>query len=124
MPVLTPILRRCGGLLPVAAVAAGSLWLSGCVVAPVAPAPMVGEAGPVVEAPMAPPMPIQETVTVAPAVGYVWINGFWQWGGGRYAWRPGYWAVPPRPGYAWTPHRWVQGPGGNWRFHGGHWAPR
>ncbi|WP_158306338.1 hypothetical protein [Alicycliphilus denitrificans] len=42
---------------------------------------------------------------------------------GRYAWTPGYWAVPPRPGYVWHPRRWDHGPRG-WQQRGGRWGPR
>lgn len=51
----------------------------------------------------APPPPIVvEPQPVAPATGYVWVDGYWHWTGHEYAWHKGYWAVPPH-GY----HRWV-----------------
>lgn len=121
----------------VLAALAASLWLSGCVVAPLPPAGppvVVGPggpgpggpgpgpvAGPVIVAPAAPPQMPAEAVVVAPGPGYVWIAGYWNWAGGRYAWAPGRWAVPPRPGLRWIPRHWAQGPNG-WHGHGGYWA--
>lgn len=51
-----------------------------------------------------PPPPRVEYRSVAPAPGYAWVGGDWYWGGSRYDWRPGRWAVP---GYraAPPPHR-------------------
>ena len=69
--------------LPALALAAAGLALTGCVVAPAYPA------GDVVYAPTAPPPLQTEVITVAPSPVHVWINGYWGWGGGRYAWTPG-----------------------------------
>lgn len=74
---------------------AAALSLSACVVAPVpppryAPPPVA----------VAPPPPRVEVIGVAPAQGYVWMGGYWRWGGGGYYWVPGYWG-PPRPAYRW-----------------------
>ena len=90
--------------------------ISGCVVAP-APAPFVGE---VVATP--PPVPQAEVIGVAPAPGYIWIGGFWNWVGGRHVWVPGRWEAP-RPGYYWEPHAWVH-VGNGWHLREGHWARR
>ena len=99
------------------------LSLVGCVVSPYPRGPVVMESypapGPVIVAPMAPPPIYQETVVVAPAPGYLWINGFWSWSGSRHVWTGGHWA-PPRPGYRWAPRQWERGPGG-WYQRGGHW---
>ncbi|WMW79346.1 YXWGXW repeat-containing protein [Undibacterium cyanobacteriorum] len=70
----------------------------------------------------APPPPMQEVITVAPAPGYLWVNGFWYWEGGRHVWRAGYWA-PPRVGFTWFPHRWER-VGVHWHFRPGHWRHR
>ena len=102
------------------AAAAASALLGGCVVAPAYP---VAEPGEAVYAPMAPPPVYTEVVPVAPSPVHVWINGYWGWGGGRYDWRPGHWAVPPRPGYVWHPRQWQPGPRG-WQPRGGRWGPR
>ena len=92
-----------------------TLSLNGCIVAPVPGPYYVGEAVPVAP----PPLP-QEIIGVAPAVGYIWIGGYWNWVGGRHVWVPGRWEAP-RPGYHWVPHRWVQA-GPHWRLTGGYWA--
>jgi hypothetical protein len=92
---------------------AGSL-LSGCVVAP---APGYYGARVVT---VAPPPPQVEVVGVAPAPGYVWFGGYWNWVGGQHVWVPGYWGAG-RPGYRWVPHAWVRA-GGGWRMAPGHWA--
>ena len=95
--------------------------LAGCVVAP-APyyAPYAAPGYVVVPAP--PPPPRVEVVGVAPAPGYLWISGFWGWGGARYVWHPGRWEHP-RPGYIWVAPRW-EPHGGAWRERPGHWRRR
>lgn len=54
-----------------------------------------------------------------PAVGYLWIDGFWNWSGGRHVWMPGHWE-PRRSGQRWEPHRWERGQRG-WQQRGGKW---
>jgi len=93
------------------------LALSACVVTP---APGGFYVGPAVAAP--PPPAQAEYYGAPPAVGYVWIGGYWNWVGGRYVWVGGHWA-PPHPGYRWEARRWVRTPGG-WRMAGGRWVPR
>ena len=66
----------------------------------------------------APPPPIVERVGVRP--GYVWIPGYWRWGGARYVWVGGYW-THPRRGYRWIEPRWV-GCGPHWCMHRGYWG--
>ncbi|HQQ70149.1 MAG TPA: hypothetical protein PLL92_07550 [Alicycliphilus sp.] len=105
--------------LPALALAAAGLALTGCVVTPAYPVATQE----VVYAPSAPPPLQTEVVPVAPSPVHVWINGYWGWGGGRYAWTPGYWAAAPRTGYVWHPRRWEHGPRG-WGQHGGYWGPR
>ncbi|MGH8042831.1 MAG: YXWGXW repeat-containing protein [Rudaea sp.] len=65
----------------------------------------------------APPAPIVERIGIRP--GYVWIPGYWRWGGVRYVWVGGYW-TPPRHGYRWVAPRWV-GCGPHWCYHRGYW---
>jgi Glycine zipper len=48
-----------------------------------------------------PPVPLPETVVVAPGPDYVWVRGAWVWFGGRWVWHSGYWH---RPLHRW--HRW------------------
>lgn len=79
---------------------AGSVVLSGCIVAPVDQGYAYTTYG-------SPPPVRYEAVPVAPSAAYVWTPGIWVWGGARYDWRPGYWA--PRGGHG-PYHR---GPG--WR---------
>ena len=50
-----------------------------------------GAPAPVVVAP--PPVTY---VAPAPAPGYVFVDGYWQFVGGRREWRPGYWRAPER----------------------------
>lgn len=90
-----------------------TLLVSGCVVAPL-PA---YDAGPVVQE--APPPPRYEVVPAAPALGWIWIAGWWGWHLGRYHWNPGHWHEP-RPGYRWRQPRWEPHSRG-WRFRGGGW---
>lgn len=121
LPHAAPGHRLWRAALSVAVLGSG-LLLAGCVVAPVGTYPV--DNGTVVVAPYGPPPVQTEIVPVAPSPVSVWINGYWGWGGGRYHWNPGYWGTPPRPGYGWYPHRWSQGPRGNWHMQGGHWGPR
>ena len=90
--------------------------LAGCVVAPVQPR-FVGDV--VVTAP---PAPQVEVMGVAPAPGYIWLGGYWNWVGGRHVWVQGHWEAP-RPGYYWEPHVWVH-VGNGWHLREGHWARR
>lgn len=64
-----------------------------------------------------PPAPIVETVPARPGSGYVWVPGYYRWGGGRYvwvhgsyvrhagAWCGGHWHHNHH-GYYWTEGRW------------------
>jgi len=96
-----------------AVLALSAVTLSACVVEPV---PRY-YGGPVVT--VAPPPPPVEVVGVAPAPGYVWFGGYWNWVGGRHVWVPGGWH-PGRPGYHWVPHHW-EPYGGGYRLARGHW---
>lgn len=93
-----------------------SLAMGACVVEPA----RVSVGLPVVT--VAPPAPVVETYGQPPAVGYVWLGGYWNWVGGRHVWVGGHWE-PPHPGYRWEPHRWAR-EGGGWRFHEGRWVRR
>jgi len=68
---------------------------------------------------VAPPPPREEVIGVAPAPGFVWFPGYWNWVGGRHEWVPGHWHAP-RPGYHWVGHTWVR-QGDGWRMRSGHW---
>lgn len=103
---------------------AAALALGGCVVAPAHNHRYESEE--IIYGPtsstyvlIAPPAPRVEYRGYPPVVGYIWIDGYWSWGGVSYAWVPGRWAAP-RPGYIWVPHRW-QRDGDRWRQNGGRW---
>ncbi|MDP1606020.1 MAG: hypothetical protein Q8L93_05180 [Rhodocyclaceae bacterium] len=68
---------------------------------------------------VAPPPPQYEYYGAPPVVGYVWITGYWNWGGVRHVWVPGRWEAP-RHGYYWAPHHWERH-GDHWRQQGGRW---
>ena len=66
------------------------------------------------------PPPLRAEVIVGrPGPGYVWIGGYWDWGGGRYYWVGGHWARG-RAGRVWVPHRWEQN-GNRWVLRRGYW---
>jgi hypothetical protein len=57
-----------------------------------------------------------------PAVGYIWIPGYWAWGEGDYYWVPGTWALAPSVGLLWTPGYWGWG-NGVYLWNAGYWGP-
>jgi hypothetical protein len=68
-----------------------------------------------------PPPPVRvETFGPAPGADYVWINGYWGWNSGAYAWVPGRWEHRPHPRSVWIAPRWEKR-GDRYRFHEGHW---
>jgi hypothetical protein len=67
-----------------------------------------------------PPAPVIEARIVAPGPRYVWIPGFYRWGGAVYAWVPGRWELPPRPRAYFVPGHWARDRRG-WYFVEGHW---
>lgn len=101
---------------------AATLALAGCAVIPAEP--VYGGYDPAYSAwtYTAPPPVLQEYRGLAPMPGYVWIDGYWNWGGARYDWVPGRWEAP-RPGYVWVPHVWRRD-GDRWRSDGGRWEDR
>lgn len=109
-------LRALGGTL-----LAGTLLLGGCVVAPAPVAVGPDMPAGVVYAPVAPPAPRVEVIPAVPYPGAVWIDGYWNWSGGRHVWVPGRYARP-QPGYRWQPRHWERRPGGDWSLRGGTWA--
>jgi hypothetical protein len=57
-----------------------------------------------------------------PAMGYIWMPGYWAWGPDGYFWVPGTWVLPPQVGLLWTPGYW------GWRdglyvWNAGYWGP-
>jgi hypothetical protein len=68
-----------------------------------------------------PPPPVHVGVVgVAPGPGFVWVEGYHRWDGGRYVWVPGEWRMPPRPRARWVPPHYRRFRGG-WAFVPGHW---
>lgn len=68
----------------------------------------------------APPPPLVERYGPAPGPGFVWVQGYYAYNGGRYGWVPGRWTRPPRPGRRWEAGRWESYRGG-YRWHEGRW---
>ena len=99
-------------ILRLAVLVAVSMLASACAVAPYDPYYDVPVG-------VAPPPERIEYPAYPPAPDYLWVSGYWNWGGGRYVWVPGRWESP-RPGYYWSPHRW-QRDGDRWRQTGGRW---
>ncbi len=68
-----------------------------------------------------PPPPLRyEVPPPIPGEGYTWIDGYWNWGGSRYAWVPGRWERPPYAGAYWShPHYDHYDRG--WQMQSGHW---
>ena len=52
-----------------------------------------------------------------PGPGYYWVDGYWNFMGGRYSWVAGYWMVPPYAGGYWVAPRYSSG-----RFFRGFWG--
>ncbi|MBV8847057.1 MAG: YXWGXW repeat-containing protein [Bryobacterales bacterium] len=71
-------------------------------------------------APIAPPPPRIETFGPAPGPGFVWIDGYWGYRNGGYAWVPGRWERPPRRGSVWVSGGWERR-GDRWGYRPGHW---
>jgi hypothetical protein len=61
----------------------------------------------------------------APAAGYMWTPGYWDWSddGDDYYWVPGTWVEPPQPGLYWTPGYW-RFYNGQYLFSNGYWGPQ
>jgi len=71
----------------------------------------------------APPAPLSDPRGPPPGAGSVWLDGYWQWTGARFAWVPGQWAEPPgQPPFSWVPARWI-GDARGWTFHEPYWYP-
>ncbi len=69
-----------------------------------------------------PPRPVVERVVRRPGPRYVWVGGYYRWGGRAYVWVPGRWAVPPRPVAVWVPPHWDYVPTrGGYVFVAGFW---
>jgi len=76
----------------------------------------VGFGGGYVVAPPPPPVVSYYAPPPAPGPGYTWISGYYYPYGGRYSWRPGYWARRPYVGASWIAPRYHGG-----RYYRGYW---
>lgn len=70
--------------------------------------------------PVEPPPPFRAPRPHQPSRAHVWLDGYWDWDGGRYFWQPGRWAVPPQ-GQVWEAHRWVHSSKRGWVLIEGRW---
>ena len=114
--------------------AVSSLLLTGCVVEErhprravvvrtVPPPPPPGEIviGTEIRVAGPPPPVVKEVIIARPGPHHMWIPGAWVWEG-RWVWHKGHWALPPRAGAVWVPHRCEVRGGvhvyihGGWRF--------
>jgi hypothetical protein len=93
-------------------------WIASAILASVMAVPAFAQVGVYIGHP---PPPLRYEVRPAlPGPGYVWADGYWNWEGGRYAWRRGEWRRPPFAGAYWEhPHYDHYDRG--WAFHEGHW---
>ncbi len=94
------------------ALSAGLIGLAACAPLPPAGALFVS---------VGPPVYYQEDVVgVAPGPDYVFIRGYWDWGGGAYVWVPGRWVERPYANAVWVEPRWRHANAG-WYREEGHW---
>ena len=69
----------------------------------------------------APPPDQVEVIPVSPGPGYVWTNGWWEWGPSRtYVWVPGKWDRAPHANAHWVRPQWRRSERG-WYRQDGHW---
>ena len=67
-----------------------------------------------------PPALQSEIVVTAPGPGYVWVPGYWNWGGSAYVWTKGAWLHPPHANARWVEPTWHHASKG-WYHTGGEW---
>lgn len=88
------------------------------VAAPVYPGQIPGGA---VVTMVPPPPPPAEMQSPQPNPMMQWQRGYYIWTGSTYAWRPGQWVMPPRPGMGWRDPQWQQR-GNQWVYTPGSWG--
>ena len=93
-------------------------WLASLVLASAITAPAFAQVG--IYIGHAPPPLRYEVRPAIPGPGYTWVDGYWNWAGGRYVWAPGVWRRPPYAGAYWT-HAHYDHYDRGWAYHEGHW---
>ena len=68
----------------------------------------------------APPAVIMDRRPPQPSGEYVWIDGYWDWSGRRYAWQGGHWTRPPCVHAIWVAPRYDRHEQG-YRYMAGRW---
>jgi hypothetical protein len=71
----------------------------------------------------APPVHLVDALTAQPGPGYVWIDGYWNWGAQGYEWVYGHWQIPPSVNHTWTPPNYEKH-GDGVRYNLGRWEER
>jgi len=61
-----------------------------------------------------------EVRIAAPAPGYYWVPGYWDWNGNDWFWVSGVWQQPPHDGARWVRPRYNHRHG-QWQYYRGHW---
>jgi hypothetical protein len=97
----------------------GGCFVSGCATKHYEPTVTTTPTGQVIVT-EAPPPVRQEVVGTAPTTSHVWIQGYWMYRNGNWAWVPGHWEVRPRLNAAWVPGHWDQTSRG-YAWNPGHW---
>jgi len=93
-------------------------WLASLILASAVSAPAFAQVG--IYIGHEPPPLRYEVRPAMPGAGYAWVDGYWNWSGGRYVWAPGEWRRPPYAGAYWNhPHYDHYDRG--WAYHAGHW---
>ncbi|MGH9623569.1 MAG: hypothetical protein ACRD6B_03245 [Bryobacteraceae bacterium] len=67
-----------------------------------------------------PPPPVYGPVGVAPGVGFIWTNGYYDLNGNRWRWHQGRWRRPRHRGDRWVSPTWHRHKHG-WVRRGGKW---
>jgi len=84
--------------------------------------PIAADAGVFVSVSVGPPLLPVYAAPPIPGPGYVWVPGYWAWGGSDYYWVPGTWVLPPTVGVLWTPGYWGWSDG-MYVWNAGYWGP-
>lgn len=67
-----------------------------------------------------PPPLVEQPYGIAPGPDYIWTPGFYDYGGGNWAWHRGEWRRPPHRADRWIAPRWEHR-GNGYRYHRGEW---